>query len=184
MRLYKKPHGDFTSLVICSSVVMLAFPPLKIVKLATMLFLLVYSSAIIFRLIAGLDKNEHSAFLASQKVRGMTRLYKSAESFSTDWSRFAYLQYATNSDYLCNAVMMFERLHQLGSRADRVLIYPTEYSSEDTATSWQQTLLQKARDEFNVTLKPVELISREGGGERLLCLLIALIQYSLLRLDI
>jgi hypothetical protein len=45
--------------------VMLASPPLKLVKLATTLFLLVYSSAIIFRLIGDLDSNEHSAFLAS-----------------------------------------------------------------------------------------------------------------------
>jgi alpha-N-acetylglucosamine transferase len=154
---------------------MLASPPLKLVKLATTLFLLVYSSAIIFRLAGDLDSNEHSAFLASQKARGMTRLYESAESLSIDWSRFAYVQYATNSDYLCNAVMIFERLHQSGSRADRVLIYLTQYSLKGTATSWQQTLLQKARDEYNIKLKLVELISREGGGERLLCLLIALI---------
>jgi alpha-N-acetylglucosamine transferase len=106
----------------------------------------------------------------------MTSLYESAESLSIDWSQFAYVQYTTNSDYLCNAVMMFERLHHLGSQANRVLIYLIEYSSEGTATSWQQTLLQKARDGYNVTLKPVELISREGGGERLLCLLVALIQ--------
>ncbi|KAJ6114843.1 nucleotide-diphospho-sugar transferase [Penicillium sp. IBT 16267x] len=130
---------------------MLAFPPLKLVKLATTLFLLVYLSAIIFRLTADLDSNEHSMFLASQKSSGMTSLHESAESLSIDWSRFAYVQYATNSDYLCNAVMMFERLHQ------------SEYLSESTATSSQKTLLQKARDEYNVTLKPVELISREGG---------------------
>ena len=155
---------------------MLAFPPLKLVKLATTLFLLVYSSAIIFRLAADLDSNWRSAFFTSQIAREMTSLYESAESHSIDWSRFAYVQYATNSDYLCNAVMMFERLHQSASRADRVLIYPTEYSSESAATSWQQTLLRKARDEYNVTLRPVELISRECGGERLLCLPVALIQ--------
>ncbi len=36
-----------------------------------------------------------------------------------NWSRFAYVQYVTNSAYLCNSVMLFETLHRLGSKADR-----------------------------------------------------------------
>ena len=36
-----------------------------------------------------------------------------AKVVGVDWSQFAYTQYVTNLDYLCNSVMLFERLHQL-----------------------------------------------------------------------
>jgi hypothetical protein len=80
--------------------------------------------------------------------------------------------------------MMFEHLQQSGTRADRVLIYPTEYSSAGMATSWQQIMLQKARDEYDVILKPVDLISREGGGERLFIFLLLSCNPSYSKFDI
>ncbi|KAK0738622.1 nucleotide-diphospho-sugar transferase [Schizothecium vesticola] len=52
------------------------------------------------------------------------------EQHNTDWSRFAYVQYVTNSAYLCNSVMLFETLHRLGtSRADRVMMYPAVHAT-------------------------------------------------------
>ncbi|KAK0100800.1 N-acetylglucosaminyltransferase [Cadophora gregata] len=74
-----------------------------------------------------------------------------------DWSKFAYTQYATNVDYLCNAVMIFETLHRLGSKADRLLLYPNKYSLDVTLGTVESRLLVKARDEFNVTLKAVRV---------------------------
>jgi hypothetical protein len=35
-----------------------------------------------------------------------------------NWSDFAYTQYVTNTNYLCNSVMLFESLHRLKSKAD------------------------------------------------------------------
>lgn len=78
----------------------------------------------------------------------------------TDWSRFAYTQYATNRAYLCNSVMLFETLHRLGSRADRLLMYPSDFSTDDN--SRVAKLLRKARDEYRVKLVPVELQHRKG----------------------
>ena len=75
-----------------------------------------------------------------------------------DWSRFAYGQYVTNSLYLCNSVMFFARLHQLGSRADRVMMYPSKMlpDPDDTeARNDDSRLLIKARDEFAVKLAPI-----------------------------
>lgn len=75
-----------------------------------------------------------------------------------DWTRFAYSQYATSSAYLCNAVMVFEALHRLGSRADRILLYPQEWDTEIASTSDRDSqLLVKARDWYNVKLVPVEI---------------------------
>ncbi|KAK0744688.1 nucleotide-diphospho-sugar transferase [Apiosordaria backusii] len=70
-----------------------------------------------------------------------------------DWSRFAYLQYVTNSHYLCNSVMLFEQLHQHGSKADRVMMYPVGMFNLEAG----EKLLLKARDEFDVRLVPVSV---------------------------
>lgn len=42
--------------------------------------------------------------------------------------RFAYIQYATNQEYLCNSLMIFDSLHRLHSNASRVLIYPNDWT--------------------------------------------------------
>lgn len=76
-----------------------------------------------------------------------------------DWSQFAYVQYVTNPDYLCNSVMLFEALHRLGSKADRLLMYPSTYSMDKTS-AYEGHLLLKARDEYNVTLVPVDIMSK------------------------
>ncbi|KAG5751052.1 hypothetical protein H9Q70_006277 [Fusarium xylarioides] len=84
-----------------------------------------------------------------------------------DWSRFAYIQYVTNEDYLCNSVMIFEALHRLGSKADRLLMYPQEMLDPEAeyASSHGGKLLIRARDEYNVTLQPIEIQHRNGQDE-------------------
>lgn len=74
------------------------------------------------------------------------------------WSRFAYTQYATTSEYLCNSVMLFEVLHRFGSKADRLLMYPSSFHLQEGADqSVESRLLQKARDHYSVKIKPVEI---------------------------
>lgn len=84
---------------------------------------------------------------------------------NVDWSRFAYVQYATNDAYLCNSVMLFEILHRLETKADRLLMYPTDFQIDDdpNTDSYNGRLLKKARDEYNVKLKPIQVQSRPGG---------------------
>ena len=76
---------------------------------------------------------------------------------SVDWTQFAYTQYVTNSAYLCNSVMIFETLHRLKSKADRVMMYPENFLDPvaTTATTDEGKLLIKARNEYNVKLVPV-----------------------------
>jgi hypothetical protein len=71
-----------------------------------------------------------------------------------DWTKFAYSQYATNTDYLCNSLMIFEALQRLGNKADRILLYPSTLL-EDT-DSIVGHLLNKAAAEFNVKLLSIE----------------------------
>ncbi|KAL8758811.1 MAG: hypothetical protein Q9199_001222 [Rusavskia elegans] len=89
-------------------------------------------------------------------------------SDAVDWSHFAYVQYATNKPYLCNSIMLFEALHRLGSRADRLLLYPSKFAVSLDGTdpqSWESGLLRKARDQYNVKLKPIEVVAR-GSNDR------------------
>ncbi|RHZ52920.1 glycosyltransferase family 8 protein [Aspergillus thermomutatus] len=84
-----------------------------------------------------------------------------------DWSRYAYSQYATSSAYLCNAVMVFEALERLGSRADRVLFYPEDWDmfvADDRDRDSQ--LLQLAKEKYKVLLIPIssEMIQAGGGS--------------------
>lgn len=86
-------------------------------------------------------------------------------NITVDWSRFAYVQYATNTIYLCNAVMMFESLHRLKSKADRLLLYPSWMTPLPGGKGIQEEegrLLRKARDGYGVKLKAVEIQRKTG----------------------
>lgn len=82
---------------------------------------------------------------------------------AVDWSQFAYTQYVTNSQYLCNSVMFLERLQHVGSRADRVIMYPSYMLDQNAASNPDGRLLIKARDEYGAKLVPIKIQSRPGG---------------------
>ncbi|GFF31372.1 glucose N-acetyltransferase 1 [Aspergillus udagawae] len=85
-----------------------------------------------------------------------------------DWSRYAYSQYATSSTYLCNAVMVFEALERLGSRADRILFYPEDWDmfvADDRDRDSQ--LLELAKEKYKALLVPISSEMIKAGGVRL-----------------
>lgn len=79
-----------------------------------------------------------------------------------DWSQFAYAQYVTDGEYLCNSVMIFEALNRLGSKPDRILVYPS-YMLHDPSAPYdddlkgEARLLMQARDEYGVKLLPIDV---------------------------
>ena len=81
-----------------------------------------------------------------------------------DWSEFAYVQYVTNLPYLCNSIMLFERLHSLGCKPDRLMMYPSGFSPDDNST--ESGLLTKARDKYKVNLKPIDVQQRTDTHDR------------------
>ena len=82
----------------------------------------------------------------------------------TEWSQVAYVQYVTNLPYLCNSIMLFERLHSLGCKPDRVMMYPSGFSLGDNST--EARLLAKARDEFKVKLMAIDVQQRTDTQDR------------------
>lgn len=87
-------------------------------------------------------------------------------SSEVDWSRYAYTQYVTNTAYLCNSVMLFEILHRLGSKADRLMMYPSSMHPDPSDTSTESRLLLKAQKEYGVKLLPIEVQHRAGGDRK------------------
>lgn len=82
-----------------------------------------------------------------------------------DWSRYAYFQYATSGVYLCNAVMIFEALHRLGSRAERVLFYPEQMdTSVESESDRDSQLLLLAKEKYNVQITPIDIQSIKGDS--------------------
>lgn len=94
-------------------------------------------------------------------------LYPSTGSASaktaTNWSNYAYSLYATDSATLCHALLLFDALARLGSKADRVLFYPQYWDTEVTSAQDRDSqLLVLARDKYKVKLHPIKLLTVEG----------------------
>lgn len=77
---------------------------------------------------------------------------------SVEWRYFAYSSFATDSAYLCNSVMLFEALDRLGSKADRILLYPGHWDLDISDSKDRDSqLLVRARDWYHVKLIPVQV---------------------------
>lgn len=82
------------------------------------------------------------------------------------WSDFAYVQYVTNENYLCNSLMILEALHRRGTKADRIMMYPDNWQpSEDTVMDGKTVseLLAQARDRYQAKLVPIQVQSFTKG---------------------
>lgn len=100
----------------------------------------------------------------SGSLSEITPAFNFAHGKQVDWSRFAYTQYATDKSYLCNSLMIFEALHRLGSKPDRVLMYASEFYTSEDDDSKQSRMLRFARDNYGVKLNPIQVQLRGGDG--------------------
>jgi alpha-N-acetylglucosamine transferase len=76
------------------------------------------------------------------------------------WSDFTYVQYVTNSNYLCNSLMILEALRRHGTQADLLMMYPREWVvpvDNDPAAVYEGRLLAQARDMYNTKLVPIQV---------------------------
>lgn len=81
-----------------------------------------------------------------------------------NWTKYAYSQYATDQHYLCNSVMVFDSLHKLGSKADRLLFYPKSWDLDVSSSKDRiSQLLVMARDKYKVKLKPTDMYTLKRG---------------------
>lgn len=80
-----------------------------------------------------------------------------------DWSRFAYCQYVTDVEYLCNSLMMFEQLKRLGSKADRLLLYPSEWNLYPEEETYVSKFLHEAQADYGAHIMPVRAQHFDDG---------------------
>lgn len=67
---------------------------------------------------------------------------------------------------MCNAFMVFEALQRLGSKADRVLLYPSDWNAETfDANDRNSQLLIQAKKTYGVKLRPIQLLGLDGPAE-------------------
>lgn len=85
------------------------------------------------------------------------------EVFRVNWSNYAYSLHAIDGATLCHAVMLLDALARFGSKADRVLFYPSwwDLTVEDSKDRESQLLLM-ARDKYKVKLQPTTLLTVLG----------------------
>lgn len=86
-----------------------------------------------------------------------------------NWPRFAYVQYVTNLVYLCNSLMLFARLQELGCLPARLMMYPQEWQVDPPSgevASVETRLLRLARDTYNVHLQPIHVLSKQNDNDR------------------
>lgn len=88
-------------------------------------------------------------------------------SDNVNWSNYAYSLYATDSATLCHAVLVFDALARLGSKADRVLFYPEYWDTVVSDSKDRDSqLLVMARDTYKVKLQPISLLTVEGYAKK------------------
>ncbi|KAJ4302810.1 hypothetical protein N0V90_001701 [Kalmusia sp. IMI 367209] len=100
----------------------------------------------------------------SQPQRNQTE----TQTDEVNWSSFAYVQYVTNSNYLCNSLMILEALHRLGTKAERIMMYPEQWKIPETSdvADEEARFLIQARDQYKAKLVPIQVVTFEDRGDQ------------------
>nr|POE72163.1 glucose n-acetyltransferase 1 [Quercus suber] len=80
------------------------------------------------------------------------------------WSDFAYCTYATSASDLCNSVMLLAALHKVRAKADRLLLYSSEWDVNDAESS-TGALLRRARDAYGAHIKPIKILRADAVSD-------------------
>ncbi len=91
-------------------------------------------------------------------------IYQSTDLDSIDWSRFAYVLYATSSSHMCNSMMIFAELRKFNTRAELVLLVKQEFLSDLDNHKHEYETLTKFSSDYKVILKPTP-VTQIGGDE-------------------
>ncbi|RFU79713.1 glucose n-acetyltransferase [Trichoderma arundinaceum] len=80
-----------------------------------------------------------------------------------DHPRFAYVQFATDMDYLCNAVINFNRLKHFGIKYDIVLIYPKAWDNKSSNACEAKAIQNLRSSPLDIVLRPFDVLSTNKG---------------------
>ncbi|KAK4164899.1 glucose N-acetyltransferase [Cladorrhinum sp. PSN259] len=118
---------------------------------------------------------KHAIKSAAESAQGAVNSFASSiypvktPSHHHDWDavlakeKFAYVQYATDMDYLCNAIINHARLKFLGVKYDQVLIYPKAWDDEKNGRRNYRAMQTIRNDHRDVKFRPSELLMSTKG---------------------
>ncbi|KAK4679635.1 N-acetylglucosaminyltransferase [Podospora pseudoanserina] len=81
-------------------------------------------------------------------------------------AKFAYVQYTTDLDYLCNAMINFSRLKEFNTKHQLALIYPDTWNSEgkSAVSARRFRIMNKIRTEYpHINLHPSPVLQLPNG---------------------
>ncbi len=82
-----------------------------------------------------------------------SQLQQKHHDHGIDWSKYAYVLYATSPQYLCNAIIMFSQLSKLQTKAKFILLYNKIWDYE-SSPEFQK--IQEASFRYKIIIKPVD----------------------------
>lgn len=104
---------------------------------------------------------EHIKYIYPEMVEA---IYNSTDLDSVDWSKFAYVLYATSSSHMCNSMMIFAELRAFQTRAELVLLVNRDFLLKPNEFPEEHKILTEFAQNYNVILKPTTL-TQIGGDE-------------------
>lgn len=76
--------------------------------------------------------------------------------------RFAYAQYVTDLDYLCNAIINFSQLRRFGTEMEMALVFPDSW--EQAGSSKESSAVQAVRANYpHINLHPLPVVTTSKG---------------------
>ena len=85
------------------------------------------------------------------------QIYNNTDLDGVDWSKYAYVLYATSSAHMCNAMMIFAELRKFKTKAQLVMLVNADFLEEPTKYEYEFTTLTSFSEKFHVKLKPTKI---------------------------
>ncbi|KAH3681676.1 hypothetical protein WICPIJ_007364 [Wickerhamomyces pijperi] len=90
-------------------------------------------------------------------------LYKNVDPSKVNWSKYAYVLYATSGAHLCNSFMVFSELRKYGSKADMVLIVNEDFLNKPDDYPQEYKELTEMKDKLQLKYSPVKPITIDSN---------------------
>lgn len=94
----------------------------------------------------------------------INELYARTDLDRVDWSKYAYVLYATSPAHVCNNLMKFAELRKWGSRASFVMLVNKDFLDEEKSPDVYKQLMEFS-EKYTVHYKPTQLVRFDGDHQ-------------------
>ncbi|CCH44021.1 Glucose N-acetyltransferase 1 [Wickerhamomyces ciferrii] len=97
---------------------------------------------------------EHIKYISPEIIDS---IYNNTDLDSIDWTKYAYILYATSTNHMCNAMMIFAELRKYETRAQLVLLVNNKFLEDPIKHEYEFNTLTSFSKKFNVLLKATQV---------------------------